>query len=144
SPVESGSMAPALQIGSTYHFERGRVDQFTPKLVGARIKRREDRRLLTGQGAYADDHRPPGLLHAAFLRSPYAHARIAHLDPSAARARADVATVLTGAELARLVKPVRAASTMRDYKETSFPPLAVDKVRYVGEAVAVVVAEIGR
>src|SRR5262245_37814371 len=120
---------------------RGHVEQFTPKLVGARVKRREDRRLLTGQGAYVDDHRPPGLLYAAFLRSLYAHARIVHLDPSAARALAGVATVLTGTELARLVKPVRATSNMRAYKTTSWPPLAVDKVRYVGEAVAVVVAE---
>src|SRR5207253_794406 len=75
------------------------------------------------------------------LRSPYAHARIAHLDPSAARAVEGVATVITGEELARLVKPVRAGSNMRDYKTTSWPPLAVDKVRYVGEAVAAVVAE---
>src|SRR5262245_56165131 len=120
---------------------RGHVEQFTPKLVGARVKRREDRRLLTGQGAYADDQRPSGLLYAAFLRSPYAHARIARLDPSAARALAGVTIIMTGEELARLVKPVRAGSNMRDYKTTSWPPLAVEKVRYVGEAVAVVVAE---
>ncbi len=50
-----------------------RVEEFPPKFVGARVKRREDQRLLTGRGAYVDDHRPPGLLHAAFLRSPYAH-----------------------------------------------------------------------
>ena len=117
------------------------MEQFTPKLVGTRVKRREDRRLLTGQGAYVDDHRPPGLLYAAFLRSPYAHARIVHLDPSAARTLAGVAAVITGEELARLVKPVRAGSNMRDYKTTSWPPLAVGKVRHVGEAVAVVVAE---
>jgi aerobic carbon-monoxide dehydrogenase large subunit len=117
------------------------VEPFTPKLVGARVKRREDRRLLTGQGAYADDHRPPGLLSAAFLRSPYAHARIVRLDPAAARALAGVAAVITGEDLARLVKPVRAGSNMREYKTTSWPPLAVDKVRHVGEAVAVVVAE---
>src|SRR2546429_5523975 len=92
---------------------RGHVEQFTPKLVGARVKRREDRRLLTGQGAYADDHRPPGLLYAAFLRSPYAHAHIMHLDAAAARAIEGVALIITGEELARLVKPVRAGSNMR-------------------------------
>ena len=86
------------------------VEQFTPKLVGARVKRREDRRLLTGQGAYADDHRPPGLLYAAFLRSLYAHARIVQLDPSAARVLEGVVTVITGEELARLIKPVRIAT----------------------------------
>src|SRR5215510_4492882 len=117
------------------------MDQLTPKLIGARVQRREDRRLLTGQGAYVDDHHPPGLLHAAFLRSPYAHARIAQIDVASARALDGVAAVLTGTDLARLVKPVRAGSKTRDYKETSIPPLAVDKVRYVGEAVAVVVTE---
>src|SRR5499426_2323150 len=115
--------------------------QLTPKLIGARVQRREDQRLLTGQGSYVDDHHPPGLLHAAFLRSPYAHARIVQIDTELARAFAGVVAVLTGTDLARLVKPVRAGSKTRDYKETSIPPLAVDKVRYVGEAVAVVVAE---
>ena len=117
------------------------MEELTPKFVGARVKRREDQRLLTGQGAYVDDHHPPGLLHATFLRSPYAHARITQLDTSAARTCEGVVTVLTGKDLAPLVKPVRAASKMREYKETSFPPLAVDKVRYVGEALAVVIAE---
>ena len=115
--------------------------ELTPKFVGARVKRREDRRLLTGQGAYVDDHHPPRLLQAAFLRSPYAHARITQLDTSAAHTREGVVAVLTGTDLVPLVKPVRAASKMREYKETGFPPLAVDKVRYVGEALAVVVAE---
>ncbi|MEE9533762.1 MAG: xanthine dehydrogenase family protein molybdopterin-binding subunit, partial [Acidimicrobiia bacterium] len=117
------------------------MEQLSPKLVGARVRRREDRRLLTGQGTYVDDHRPPGLLYAAFLRSPYAHARIVRLDPSAARALPGVAAVVAGEELTHLVKPVRALSNMTDYKVTSFPPLAVGKVRYMGEAVAAVVAE---
>jgi carbon-monoxide dehydrogenase large subunit len=117
------------------------MSQLTPKLIGARVQRREDRRLLTGQGAYVDDHHPPGLLHAAFLRSPYAHARIVKLDTAPAQTLDGVIAVLTGTDLSRLVKPVRAGSKTRDYKETSIPPLAVDKVRYVGEAVAVVVAE---
>ena len=117
------------------------MEEFTPKIVGARVKRREDRRLLTGQGAYVDDHHPPGMLYAAFLRSPHAHARIMQLDPAVAQTLEGVMAVVTGEELARWVKPVRAASKMREYKETSFPPLAIDKVRHVGEAVAVVVAE---
>jgi len=58
----------------------------TPKLVGARVKRVEDRRLLTGQGHYVDDHRPPRTLHAAFLRSPHGHARIVRIDATAALA----------------------------------------------------------
>jgi carbon-monoxide dehydrogenase large subunit len=116
------------------------MEQLTPKLVGTRIKRREDRRLLTGQGAYVDDHHPPGLLYAAFLRSPHAHARIARLDASAAQALPEVIAVITGEDLMSVVKPVRALSKMADYRVTSLPPLAVGKVRYMGEAVAVVVA----
>ncbi len=117
------------------------MEAFTPKLVGARVKRREDERLLTGRGAYVDDYSPARLLHAAFLRTPYAHARITEIDTATARMMDGVAAVLTGPRIAELVKPVRAASRMREYRETAFPPLAVEKVRYVGEAVAAVVAE---
>ena len=117
------------------------MEQLTPKLIGARVRRTEDLRLLTGQGAYVDDYRPSGLVHAAFVRSPYAHTRIVQLDVSAALRLDGVITVVTGQELGQEIKPVRAGSTMADYKETGFPPLAVDKVRFVGEAVAVVVAD---
>ncbi len=113
----------------------------TPKWVGARVKRREDRRFLTDCGTYVDDYRPPGLLHAAFLRSPHAHARLLRVETDAARTLPGVVDVVTGTELAQMAKPVRAASRMSQYRETGFPPLALDKVRYVGEAVAVVVAE---
>ncbi len=113
----------------------------TPKLVGARVPRQEDRRLLTGQGSYVDDHRPARLLHVAFLRSPHAHARLVGVDVSSARALPGVAAVMTGEELARWAKPVRSASRMPAFKETSFPALAQGKVRYVGEAVAMVAAE---
>jgi carbon-monoxide dehydrogenase large subunit len=101
----------------------------------------EDRRLLTGKGAYVDDHRPPGLLHAAFLRSPHAHARIVRLDVSRARALPGVAALVAGEDLARWAKPMRARSKMPEYRTTSFPPLARGKVRFAGEAVAVAVAE---
>ena len=113
----------------------------TPKLVGARVKRVEDRRLLTGQGHYVDDHRPPRTLHAAFLRSPHAHARIARVDAAPALAAPGVVAVMTGEGIAGLAKPLRAASKMPHYKETAMPALALGKVRYVGEPVAVVVAE---
>ena len=110
------------------------------KLVGARVKRVEDRRLLTGRGSYTDDYRPAHLLYAAFLRSQDAHARIVNIDVAAARAMPGVAAVVTGAEMARMAKPMRARSTMPDYRLTSLPALAIDKVRHVGEAIAVVVA----
>ena len=79
------------------------------RLVGARVARREDPRLLTGQGSYVDDPRPARMLYAAFLRSPHAHARIRRLDASAALALPGVAAVLTGEDIARSSKPVRAA-----------------------------------
>ncbi len=112
-----------------------------PKLVGARVPRLEDPRLLTGQGSYVDDHRPTGMLYAAFLRTPYAHARLVRIDTTAAGALPGVAAVLTGEDIARSSKPVRAGSRMPAYKVTSFPPLALGKVRYAGEAVVMVAAE---
>ncbi len=112
-----------------------------PKLVGARVPRLEDPRLLTGQGSYVDDHRPTGMLYAAFLRTPYAHARLVRIDTTAAGALPGVAAVLTGEDIARSSKPVRAGSRMPAYKVTSFPPLAQGKVRYTGEAVVMVAAE---
>src|SRR5437867_1346805 len=112
-----------------------------PRLVGARVARREDPRFLTGQGSYVDDHRPARLLYAAFLRSPQAHARIVAIDASAALALPGVTAVLTGEEIARASKPVRAASKTPAVKVTSFPPLALGKVRHVGEAVAMIAAE---
>ncbi len=112
----------------------------SPKLVGARVPRREDGRLLTGAGTYVADVRPAGCLEAAFVRSPHAHARILAVDAAAARALPGVVAVATGEDMARWAKPVRAASKMSGYRVTSFPPLALGTVRYVGEAVAVVVA----
>jgi aerobic carbon-monoxide dehydrogenase large subunit len=112
-----------------------------PRLVGARVARREDPRLLTGQGSYVDDHRPARMLHAAFLRSPHAHARIKRLDVSAALDLPGVAAVLTGEDIRHSSKPVRAASKTPNVKTTSYPPLALGKVRHVGEAVAMVAAE---
>jgi carbon-monoxide dehydrogenase large subunit len=113
----------------------------SPKLIGARVRRVEDARLLTGEGRYVADVRPVGCLEAAFVRSPHAHARILCIDAAPARALPGVVTVVTGEDLAAWAAPVRAASKMAGYRVTSFPPLALGKVRYVGEAVAVVVAD---
>jgi carbon-monoxide dehydrogenase large subunit len=112
-----------------------------PRLVGARVTRREDGRLLTGQGSYVDDHCPARLLYAAFLRSPHAHARIVRIDASGALALPGVAAVLTGEDVARAARPVRATSRTPAVKVTSYPPLALGRVRYVGEAVVMVAAE---
>jgi carbon-monoxide dehydrogenase large subunit len=112
-----------------------------PKIVGARIKRTEDPRLLTGLGSYVDDRQVSGLLHVAFRRSDQAHARIRAIDTAAARAAPGVATVLTAADLEAVAKPLTAVSRMRGYYATPIRALARDKVRYVGEPVAGVIAD---
>ncbi|WP_019120655.1 xanthine dehydrogenase family protein molybdopterin-binding subunit [Brevibacillus massiliensis] len=112
-------------------------------LVGARIKRKEDPRLITGNGNFTDDIKLPGMLHAAFLRSPYAHARIKRIDVSEALKLPGVKAVFTGADIAKKMKAVPAMwfVTGADLKPKPRSPLAVDKVLYAGEAVAVAVAE---
>ena len=107
--------------------------------VGAARKRVEDPRLLRGEGAYVDDLRQEGCLHAAFVRSPYPHARIRGVDDAAARAVPGVVGVFTSADV-----PGRMPPAMRAVPEVlgdSATPLATDTVRFVGEPVAVVVAE---
>jgi carbon-monoxide dehydrogenase large subunit len=116
------------------------AEELTPKLVGARVKRVEDPRLLTGQGSFADDHRPAGLLYVALVRSTHAHARLERIDTAAA-AGAGVVAIVTGEDLAAAAKPMVAPSKMKDYRATAMPVLARAKVRYVGEPVAAVVAE---
>ena len=110
-------------------------------MIGAPLRRVEDPRLLSGRGRYVADLELPRTVHAAFLRSPYAHARLTAIDTRAAARAPGVVACLTGEELARHVRPLRAPSRMRDYRATDFPALALGKVRHVGEAVAVVVAE---
>jgi carbon-monoxide dehydrogenase large subunit len=114
----------------------------TTRLIGARIPRNEDPRLLRGRGAFVDDIEPPGILHAACVRSPHAHARVASIDASRARALPGVHLVLTAADLGALDQPsplliphpgLTHARTQR--------PLATDEVRYAGELVAFVVGE---
>jgi carbon-monoxide dehydrogenase large subunit len=110
------------------------------KLVGQRVKRTEDPRLLTGNGAYVDDMQVKGQLHIAFRRSDQAHALIRSIDTAAAAALPGVIGVFTAADMESMVKPVRATSRMPEYHPTSIYPLARGKVRFVGEAVVAVVA----
>jgi carbon-monoxide dehydrogenase large subunit len=111
------------------------------RAVGARVLRREDPRLLMGKGQYVDDLRVAGVLHAAFVRSSQAHATLGAIDTEAARVTPGVVGVFTGGDLAGLVLPIRATSATQGYKECDTPVLASGKVRFVGEPVAVVVAE---
>jgi aerobic carbon-monoxide dehydrogenase large subunit len=112
-----------------------------PKIVGARIKRTEDPRLLTGLGAYTDDRQAVRVLHVAFRRSDQAHARIRSIDCAAARAAPGVIAVLTAEDLSAAVRPLVATSRMPNYYPTPLLPLAQHKVRYVGEPVVGVIAE---
>ena len=108
-----------------------------PKLVGQRVKRREDPRLIRGQGTYVDDVKLVGLQHLAFKRSDIAHGRIQGIDTSAAEAVPGVEAVFTGAQVAEFLGPMPIGTP---FPSPDHPPVAVDVVRYVGEAVAVVVA----
>src|SRR6202453_1768777 len=110
------------------------------KFIGARIKRVEDPRLLTGRGAYTDDCRATGVLHVAFRRSDHSHARILGIDCAAARASAGEVAIFTAEDLACFVKPLVATSRMVNYYATPILPLAREKVRYVGEPVVGIVA----
>ena len=108
-----------------------------PKLVGQRVKRREDPRLIRGQGTYVDDVKLVGLQHLAFKRSDIAHGRIQGIDTSAAEAVPGVEAVFTGAQIAEFLGPMPIGTP---FPSPDHPPVAADVVRYVGEAVAVVVA----
>jgi aerobic carbon-monoxide dehydrogenase large subunit len=96
--------------------------------LGGRVNRREDRRLITGAGSFTDDIAPERCLHAVFVRSPHAHARIAGVDVSAAKAMPGVVGVFQAADLAF-------------ESETARPRLCSDEVKFVGDAVVVAVAE---
>lgn len=115
--------------------------EMRPKLVGQRIKRTEDPRLLTGSGRYVDDMAPAGLLHVALLRSDQPHARIRSIDVGEAFAVQGVVAIFDAGDIAGEFKPAIPTSRMKGYYATPFRPLAEGKVRYVGEPVVAVVAE---
>jgi aerobic carbon-monoxide dehydrogenase large subunit len=107
--------------------------------IGARVPRKEDRRMLLGRGRFVADLARPGLLHAAFVRSPHPHARLFGIDAGAAVTRRGVAAVFTAADLGH---PYLLAMLDRDeFVRTPMPILAGDRVRFVGEPVALVVAD---
>ena len=110
-------------------------------LFGVRVERREDLPLLTGQGSYTDDLKRPGMLHAAVLRSPHAHAKIRSIDVSAARALAGVAAVFTHADLGAAGKEIPLLQPNPLLVARTQLLLAHDAVRYVGEPVAFVVGD---
>src|SRR5512143_3470894 len=116
------------------------------RYFGERVKRNEDPRLLTGQGLYVDDVDLPNMLHAAFMRSPYAHAKIKDIDVSQALQREGVVAIYTAEDLGDywkpgplLVSPPPVEGII--FNERTQVPLAKDKVRFAGEPVVMVLAE---
>ncbi|HEU4567249.1 MAG TPA: xanthine dehydrogenase family protein molybdopterin-binding subunit [Marmoricola sp.] len=106
-------------------------------ILGTSVRRVEDPELVRGRGSFVDNHRPEGVLHAVFVRSPFAHARITGLDTSEAEQAPGVVAVLTAADLGP--DPVPSFAEVND--KVGRPALATDRVRYAGEQVALVVAE---
>ena len=111
-------------------------------MVGAKVKRREDPRLITGRATYVDDVHLVGMLHAAFVRSPYAHAKIRSVDLTAAKAKPGVFGAFSAAELRAegFDGSMPTAADLPGMKKPLHPPLATNEVRFVGEPVAVVIA----
>ena len=111
--------------------------------AGQSVRRFEDHRLLTGLSSYVDDMQLPGMLHALVLRSSHAHAVLRSIDTTAAAAMPGVAAVITASDLSGLAAqlPTRLSSETDDIPPPRHPVLADGKVCYVGQAVAIVVAE---
>ena len=120
----------------------------TPALMGARVRRKEDPRLLTGRANYVGNITLPALRHAAFVRSPYAHAGIRHIDVRVAVAMPGVYAVVTGSDFAPLCPPLslsfpadNAIAIDPQHTDCIRHALAIKRVRHVGEALAVVIAD---
>ncbi len=122
--------APEVSTGSTGGGE-----------IGRDRRRKEDQRLITGRTRWTDNLSAPGMLHLAMVRSPFAHARIVGIDAGEARAAANVIDVITGADVAEEQGSLpNAWPITADQKTPAHPPVAVDRVAFAGEIVAVVVA----
>jgi aerobic carbon-monoxide dehydrogenase large subunit len=110
------------------------------RLVGAPVQRVEDQRILRGRGRYMDDMVLPGMVHAAFVRSPHPHARITRVDTSAAKALSGVVAVFTAEDVERVTNPVGNQPTP-GHKSPPIYGLTRDKVRLIGDVVAIVIGE---
>jgi carbon-monoxide dehydrogenase large subunit len=110
------------------------------RTIGAPRLRREDYRFVTGQGRYLDDIAISGCLHAHFVRSPHAHARITSVDIAAAKHAEGVVAIVGGRELAEWTTPLRVAPPIEGLRAVGFSTLPIDKVRFVGDPVLCIVA----
>ncbi|MGH7402719.1 MAG: xanthine dehydrogenase family protein molybdopterin-binding subunit [Candidatus Rokuibacteriota bacterium] len=110
--------------------------------LGSPLRRKEDQRFVTGRGRYVEDLTFPGLLHAAFVRSPHGHARVKSIDPGPARAGAGVVAAYTARDLPECARPIPPSSAApAGFRPTAHPVFADPLVRYAGEVVAVVLAD---
>ena len=112
-----------------------------PKFIGARVRRKEDPRLISGTATYTDDITLPRMAYAALTRSTEAHARVAAVDTTGAAGLPGVLAVYTGADLKDAIAPLPCVHSIEGLKEPPHPAVAVDEVNYVGDAVAVVIAD---
>ena len=112
----------------------------TPRLLGASIKRREDPRFITGKGNYTDDLKLPGLTHAFFVRSPHANAKIRKIDTAKASKAPGVVAIFTGKDMTG-VNSLPCGWLLPELKIPPHMPLATDAAHYVGDPVAIVIAE---
>ncbi|KUI46534.1 xanthine dehydrogenase [Mycobacterium sp. GA-1199] len=117
------------------------AEKVATRYAGTRVARVEDNRLLTGRGTFVDDVVRPGMLHACFVRSPFARAKINGIDASAALAMPGVHAVFTADDLNPDVKEAWHAVAGKDIPDTPRPPLAEGEVKFVGDPVALVVAD---
>jgi len=113
----------------------------TQRFVGTSVPRAEDDRILSGTATYVDDLQLPGMLHAVFFRSPLAHANILQIDVSEARSLPGVHAVLTGIDIEALLNPEAGSPGIWMSENVQFPVIAITRVRFVGDLIAVVVAE---
>jgi carbon-monoxide dehydrogenase large subunit len=110
--------------------------------LGSPLRRKEDQRLVTGRGRYVEDLHFPGMVHAAFVRSPHAHARVASVDTAAARAMPGVIAIYTARDLPECARPIPPSiAPPAGFRATTQPVFADPLVRYAGEVVAAVIAE---
>src|SRR5262245_13757882 len=109
--------------------------------LGQAILRVEDERFLTGRGRYIGDIDVPHALHAVFVRSPHAHAKIIAIDRDAASRMPGVVAIWTGADVEEAATTLRVAPPIQGLQPVNLPPFPTDKVRFPGDLVACVVAE---
>src|SRR5262245_34953613 len=143
APASCGQRSQQPGVGQSSTFRYTAAFRYTAgvQFIGDRLLRKEDPRLVQGQGRYVGDIALPGMLHAAIVRSPHAHARVLGIDTSRALEASGVAGVVTYADLGEAARPFAIVPPHPALRGKNFCMLASDRARFVGEAVAVVLAE---